>query len=99
VSKLTPGRSSAGVVVYVRMPSAFGEAMRRREFIALLGGFAVEWPVRARSQQQGMRRIGVLMNLAPDDPESHCHILHHTTNNNVEEQGGGGLTMFINVTP
>ena len=44
--------------------------MRRREFIALLGGIAVASPARSRAQQRGMRRVGVLMNLSPDDPES-----------------------------
>jgi ABC-type uncharacterized transport system substrate-binding protein len=44
--------------------------MRRREFIALLGGIAVASPARSRAQQRCMRRVGVLMNLTPDDPES-----------------------------
>jgi putative ABC transport system substrate-binding protein len=43
--------------------------MRRREFIAVLGG-AAAWSLAARAQQgEGMRRIGVLMPATADDAE------------------------------
>ena len=42
--------------------------MRRREFISLIGGVTA-WPLMARAQQrEQMRRIGVLMSQAADDP-------------------------------
>ena len=44
--------------------------MRRRAFIAALGGVAVAWPMVARPQQSPgkMRRLGVLQPGAPPDP-------------------------------
>ena len=43
--------------------------IRRREFITLLGTAAAAWPLAAHAQFERVRRIGVLTNLAADDPE------------------------------
>ena len=61
--------------------------MKRREFIAALGG-AAAWPLVARAQQphERVRRVGVLMNLAEDDPESDARIA--TFRKGMQELGG-----------
>src|SRR3984893_15626504 len=75
--------------------------MRRRDFITLLGGVAVAWPLAARAQQPPMRRIGVLLDFAADDSEGQARLaafvraladLGWTADRNVRIESRSGAT-------
>src|SRR6266702_3126114 len=67
--------------------------MKRREFMALIGG-AAALPLAARAQTKRVRRIGVLMGLVANDPEAQSRMA--AFENGLRELGwveGGNLSI------
>ena len=48
--------------------------MRRRDFVTLLGGTAATWPLSVRAQPAKLRRVGLLLGLAENDPEANARV-------------------------
>ena len=44
--------------------------MQRRRLIQLMSGAAIAWPLAVSAQQERVRRVGVLLARAADDPEA-----------------------------
>ena len=53
-----------------------GAGMKRRDFLGVVSGAVVAWPIPVRAQQsERVRFIGMLNALESDDPEAQCSAL------------------------
>jgi hypothetical protein len=69
------------------------DLLKRREFITLIGGAAVAWPLAAWAQQsERLRRIGVMMIGAGNDPawQIHAAALRQGLIDTVDKEAGQG---------
>jgi putative tryptophan/tyrosine transport system substrate-binding protein len=57
------------------IPDLGTEPMRRRDFIAVVGGSVAGWPLVARAQRlEQVRKIGMLVNYSSEDPEGQARV-------------------------
>src|SRR6516162_7220387 len=61
--------------------------MRRRDFVAALGGAAVAYPLAARGQQVAMPVIGFLSSRSPDGSAQYLAAFHHGLNQTSYVEG------------
>src|SRR5438034_8065886 len=64
---------------------------KRRDFITLLGGATVAWPLAVRAQQDRMRRIGVLIGVAGDAETKAWVVTFHKRLNKLGWNVGSNL--------
>jgi putative tryptophan/tyrosine transport system substrate-binding protein len=71
-----------------------GQCMKRREFIGLVGGGAVAWPLAAAGQQPDrVRRVGLLTSLPEKDPEAPAQVM--SLRSGLQELGWTDLSLRI----
>jgi hypothetical protein len=73
--------------------------LKRREFITLLGGAAVAWPLAARAQQPALPVVGLLSATSPEANADAVHALRQglktSAMRSISERGYGLQEKFL----